>query len=240
MFELATETRPKMDHVNLPKWPQMLVKGRSVTPAQAADIIVRTDYFWRAEGHGGNNHEFDKALCTAVGVVRTDYTNASIDWNSVYAEWDTFRNSINYVTTEYVHTSWISCAFIAGPHGWCQPDGQLFYTDNVGKWPSADEVYDDWCKIAAAWPFLDLEVALMSGESCEDSTQVLVVFSISKGVVTAHGADYPVFARFDASVDMVTAPVDFETLVHRRLSGDHSENHYTVAQVVSMVDAVKN
>lgn len=132
--------------VGLPKWPQMRVWGPSITPEQAREIIIRTDQFWR--GYGGNDHDFQRRLCDAVGFPYMDYGDRNMDWRAASDGQERFRESIGYVSTEYVHNGWISNAFIFGPSGWCHPDGTIHFVHNVGKWPSVREIMDDWAVIA--------------------------------------------------------------------------------------------
>ena len=231
-----------IDKVSLPKWPQMRVWGRAVSPRQASDIIVRTDSFWSSQGHDGNNHQFEAELCRALDVPRIGDAAGDVAWRALHEAWERFQDSIGYISTEYVRNSWISAASIGGPHGWCQPDGRIFFEDNVGKWPSAEKVMADWAQLAEAFPFLDLEAALMTGESCEDGTSVAVVFAVANGAVTAHGADYPLFQRYGVEpAEIVSADrtADMMAAFNARLSGHASENHFTVAQVCEMVKAVR-
>jgi hypothetical protein len=229
--------------VSLPKWPQMRVWGRPVTQRQAQAIIARTDSFWSNQGRSGNNDLFENDLCRALSIPRLDYGAANADWQAMYEAWEQFQTKIGYISTEYVYNSWISCTFIGGPHGWCHPDGRIFYEDNVGKWPSAGDVMEDWVKLAEAFPFLELEAALMTGESCEDHTSVAVVFNVSKGAVTAHGANYPLFERFDVEQQEVVSTDrvgDMVAALTERFSGrGRGENYFTVAQVCAMVKALE-
>ena len=88
-----------------------------------------------------------------------------------------------YIETEYVWNNWVSSCFIGGPHGWCHPDGTIGYSTNVGKWPEVSDVYDDWTKLAEAFPFLEVEATLMSGEDCEIFTEPVVSMLIRNGTV---------------------------------------------------------
>ena len=88
------------------------------------------------------------------------------------------------IETNYVRNTWIGSSFVHGPHGWCHPDGQIDHIDNVGKWPSVEEIRDDWQMLATAFPFLILTATLMSGESCEDDTKPIVTMSVADGRVS--------------------------------------------------------
>lgn len=184
---------------NLPKWPQMLVSGRPVTEDQAKEIIRRTDSFMRY-GHGGNDHEWDADLKRRLGMPNDDY-GATRDMtpeqrNAHWRRLRAWQEAWGCVETEYVTNSWISCAFIGGPHGWCHPDGRIQFADNVGKWPSSEAVLTDWSALAGEFPFLHLAATLMSGESCEDQRAAVCTILVRGGEAVlvdgdlSHHAEY--------------------------------------------------
>lgn len=168
-------------NAELTKWPQMIVTGTAVSEQQALEIIRRTDDFfvWQT----GNNRDY---IEEAVRILRMPQNSIDGDdktfqeyWTSV-KEWE---EKWGLIKTMYVTNSWVSCSFAGGPHGWCHPDGNIGYTDNVGKWPSVEEVYNEWTRIAKEFPFLELEVTLMSGESYDELTEPVVSMLIRNGLV---------------------------------------------------------
>lgn len=172
-----------MSSLYLPKWPQMIVTGDDVTLDQASEIIRRTDSFF--VWGGGNYHEWIDTVNKLTEVVTI--------WNSSYDTYDEFcqarhdwESKWQYIECEYVTNDWISCAFIYGPHGWCHPDGHIGYCDNVGKWPSIDEITEDWKKLATAFPFLNLTITLMNGENCEYNAMPVVHMVVRDGDVSIH------------------------------------------------------
>lgn len=176
---------------NLPKWPQMIVTGRPVKEVQARGIIRRTDTFF-THGYTGNDHEWDDEVKKAVGLP---IGRPSLD---VYDQEDAWKRKWECVSTQYVHNSWISCPFIFGPHGWCHPDGQIGFEDNVGKWPSVIDILEDWSELAREFPFLDLGVTLMNLESGENDKRPVVDMRVRDGRVSlleigsdVHGSRVP-------------------------------------------------
>lgn len=161
----------------LSKWPQMKVMGKAVTVDQAKEIIRRTDTFFGPYG-GGNDHVFDDRVRALLKMP--DDTDVHKHYELRVA----WRKAWGLIETEYVHNSWISCAFIGGPHGWCHPDGSISYSDNVGKYPELKEVLEDWQKLAKEFPFLELGVVLMNGEGCEEYIRPVVGFVVKDGLVT--------------------------------------------------------
>lgn len=182
----------------LPKWPQMVVTGARVTEEQAKEIIRRTDRFFQ-HGYGGNDHQYNLVVKLLLGmpVYKREHGLDSMvaadlgielpvadSWKEIYEAEDRWREQWGVVPTEYVNNCWLSSAFIFGPHGWCHPDGQIGYLDNVGKWPSVEEVFSDWQALAKAFPYLDVGITLMSGESGEDNTTPVVSMVVKNGEVT--------------------------------------------------------
>lgn len=170
----------------LPKWPQMIVTGTSVSEEQAMEIIRRTDTFIRYRF--GNNHEFVEAAKKVLRLPEIPESNGPAQGRDIeawHAAWEDYEKKEaeymekwQYIETEYVKNSWISSTFIGGPHGWCHPDGTIKWTDNIGKWPEVKEVYNEWKVIAEAFPYLELEVSLMDGESCEYRNRPVISFLI--------------------------------------------------------------
>lgn len=169
----------------LPKWPQMLVTGVPV-PDRAKEIIRCTDSFF-THGYDGNDHDWNRAVRKALGMPEEyDQGKGAYDSNRFHAYWEelrVWRERWGAIETQYVHNSWVSCSFVYGAHGWCHPDGRIGFIDNVGKWPSVEEIREDWSMLASAFPFLDLGVTLMSGESCEESTNPIVSMRVRNGSV---------------------------------------------------------
>jgi hypothetical protein len=223
----------------LPKWPQMRVWGPSITPKQAQEIIIRTDHFW--QGGGGNDHDFQRRLCAAVDFPYMEYGDPDTDWNAYYEGTERFRTSIGYVNTEYVRNGWISNSFIFGPSGWCWPDGTIRFVHNVGKWPSVEEILEDWQAIAKAWPFLDLDACLMSGEGSEDNIKPVAIIQVKDGIATAHDPDtYEFLSRFGQVSDNFELP-DLGTAVRSILmSSTNREQRWTINEVKEMVTQVRN
>lgn len=182
----------RLQSITLPKWPQMLVWGAPVSREQALDIILRTDPFLHSFStyHGGNNTRWNNWAREKLGLCLVDSALANTNLSTreqldvQYKAQELLSAALGVVQTEYVSNTWASCAFIYGPHGWMHPDGSVGFIDNVGKWPDAKEVYNDWLKLSAAFPFLNLHATLMSGEECEDDSYPLVTFRIAAGAVT--------------------------------------------------------
>ena len=179
----------------LPKWPQHLVTGVPVTVEQAKEIIRRTDIFF-VLGYGGNNRDYDRRVRVALGMpeiwndihdrhsdglLNGEEYRLALEKNSSHG--DLFQSRWGTISTAYVHNNWISSCFVGGPSGWCHPDGQIGFVDNVGKWPSIADIEQDWGILAREFPFLDIGVTLFDGEQGEQRSPV-VSMRVRNGAVT--------------------------------------------------------
>jgi hypothetical protein len=174
---------------NLPKWPQLYTTGTPVTVDQAQEIIRRTDSFFTL-GCGGNDDAWDADVMRRLGMPsswrHTEFGTRTSEQR--HFEVATWHRAWQCVVTSYVSNDWLSCCFVNGPHGWCHPDGTIGFVDNVGKWPSVNDVLADWQKISKAFPFLDVGATLWNCEDCqrEDQNQSaapIVSFQIRRGGV---------------------------------------------------------
>ena len=163
----------KMKEYNLPKWPCLIVTGKKVTEEQAAEIIIRTN---RWHGYTGNDDQWNKIISEATGIKLDKYECA--DFDSV----ESFKEEYNVLDLGYLHTYCISTSYVGGPHGWCNWFGNIFSNShNIGKWPNAEEILEEWSIIADAFPYLDLRSQLYSGEQCEENTYPVVEYVVKDG-----------------------------------------------------------
>lgn len=189
-----------LELIGLPKWPALLVTGRRVTPDQAAEVIVRT-HRWPLST---NAHEWSRAVQKAVGYP-DDYYGTHIgdtEWRrrdeelkamsagargdyfrSLDDAQERFRSELGVLTIEYLHNAWIASSWIGGPHGWCDWSGKIGCDNyNIGKWPNALHVLQEWQRIAAAFPFLNLDCQLLDRERGDDGPHIpLVEYAVTEG-----------------------------------------------------------
>lgn len=186
-------------NLDLPKWPGVLVIGDPISRDQAAEIIIRTDdlYF------SSNDREFEKLLNNEIYGVESDTLNLTdaitehvlhgikgTSWEKAWAYKDQKVKDLGVLNLSYMKNSRILSSWIGGPHGWCDWSGNIGCRNyNIGKYPSIEEVYKDWVKIAKEFPFLNLRCQLLNHEiGCEDSVQdpaPVIEFVIKKGKVKA-------------------------------------------------------
>lgn len=185
---------------DLPKWPQMFVTGAQVSVEQAKEIIRRTDSFFLHCGRTGNDARYAERVLNRLNFPRGDS-----DTLKLFTKEDEWKKKWGCIETEYVFNSWISCAYIGGPHGWCDPDGTIFYTDNIGKWPTIDTVLKEWQTLAQEFPFLKIGVTLMNAEATEENTPVVSMLVENGKVELVDPGDVDVHKEFNK-----TRPSQFE------------------------------
>lgn len=158
----------------LPKWPGFIVTGQAVTPEQAKIIILRTSGLVFCT----NDTAWEKLLYEAAGIDCEKY-------GPIYESQEAAWMRYGILDLDYLDNHRIASCWIGGPHGWCDWNGSIGCNNsNIGKWPSVEEVYDEWIAIARTFPYLQLECQLLSAEMCEDYATPLIQYSISSGHVS--------------------------------------------------------
>lgn len=183
--------------VDLKKWPALLVSGKAVTREQAIDINFRTGSLY-----GTNDKDFESFVAQTMGLEEYEFGGVRFS--------DEDNQRLGRLELEYLGNHNVMSCYIGGPHGWCSWDGAIFANSyNIGKWPSVTEVQDEWERIAAAFPYLDLTCQLLDMESGEEggSDKALVEFRVKDGkvevyipendtpMVASTGPDFSSFAR---------------------------------------------
>jgi len=164
--------------VTLPKWPAMTVQGESITREQAAEVLVRTNS-WQ---HFSNDREWERTVADVLGVPYHKDNYPNIPWEAIQK----VENDLGVLPLSYLYNSRVMSSWIGGPHGWLTWDGRVWSNNyNVGKWPSVQEVRDEWAMIAEAFPFLRLRCQLWAGETTQKELngKPLVEFTVANGKV---------------------------------------------------------
>ncbi len=185
--------RKELFQLGLPKWPALLVKGNPVTPKQAQEILLRTDGLLFCS----NDHNFEKELNSEIYGVYADFMELdealrvkhNIDKNDYHSYYDlkkTYLASYRLLNLDYLKNSRIVSSWIGGPHGWCNWNGYIGCNNyNIGKYPSIEDVYNEWKIIAKAFPFIDLKCQLLNGEAAEsDTVHPVIEYTVKNGKVT--------------------------------------------------------
>lgn len=185
-------TNEQFFEIKLPKWPCLIVVGKPITRDQAKSVLIRTDPL----NFVTNDHVFANELFELVYGVKSKetlhhsslysyfITENGYNWQSIQKCEDRVKKELGIIPLNYMHNRQIVSSWVGGAHGWCKWSGLIFTNNyNIGKWPSVESVYNDWCEIAKAFPFLDLKSQLLSGESCDDNLKPLITFIIKNGKV---------------------------------------------------------
>lgn len=179
-------------NISLPKWPQLIIVGEQITVEQAKEIIFRTDMFLTCSDNyvGGNDREFNEAYIKAAGFDKLENTFIGQDGHERkifdYPKYETFLDSVGFIDLNYVYNRFASSSFVYGPAGFCHPDGKIHFTHNIGKYPSVEDIFEDFLKLAKAFPYLDMKASVYSDEECvsfEDGKKFLLSFIIKNGSV---------------------------------------------------------
>jgi hypothetical protein len=181
----------------LPKWPKLKITGKSVSTQQAKDIIFKTDGFFTSLGAlGGNDEKWIRKVLLDAGITsfRSKFDSSIDGWRAKFNVTDFVNDSMGVVSLNYLQNDWASSCFAYGPNGWCWPDGTISNCGNIGKWPSVEDVYEEFVLLANAFPYLEMVGTLFSGEHCEEGTQPIITFVVCGGTVymTDEHADHHV------------------------------------------------
>ena len=187
--------RTKALSVDLPKWPAMTVMGDRITPAQAAEVIIRTTSWYG----GCNDREWERIVWDAIGAkVTITNGHAHANFDSIQDA----RDRLHTIPLEYLANQRVMSSWIGGPHGWCDWSGDIHSTNyNIGKWPSVETVRAEWAAIAEAFPFLRLRCQLWSGETSEEGIRPLVEFTVARGKVRTATPRTPLLHPSTVAVD---------------------------------------
>lgn len=192
---MTTDSELALLNLALPKWPLAKITGESVTNEQALEIIRRVDSFFG--GSCGNDATTAKKLWQSIGYPddsRAVGTQSLGNLQKVASDTAAWKESWEFLDLHFLSTSWVSTAFVYGPSGWIAPDGKIMYQDNIGKWPSAHEVYADLAVLTQNFKFLNMELTLYSGENCQvsecpDGWPPIMTFVVREGVLRVVDAE---------------------------------------------------
>jgi hypothetical protein len=153
---------------DLTKWPLLLVSGEPVTEEQANEILVRTNSYFM-----GNDREWVRFVRKTFGLPEEEWVPREIQdpaerlawWREHNRKEDEARAALGLLDLEYLYNDRITSSWIGGPHGWCNWNGEIGTANyNIGKWPTVEEVTEEWQLIATSFPYLDLTAQLVTDE----------------------------------------------------------------------------
>lgn len=177
------KTKEELIALGLPKWPQCLINGKSITRKQALEIIRRTDALLTSVPYISDRQQdrYAKYVIETLQIPHEDKNTWSVE--AIEAEFEIWAKNFGAVPLNYLRNDWVSCNCVQGAQGWCHPDGTIEYHYNIGKWPEVSEVLEDLNTIATTWPFLDFSCTLMGEEYCVGEGQPIISFVVKDGTV---------------------------------------------------------
>lgn len=171
----------ELTNIYLTKWPGFIVNGNPVTLEQANEIILRTNSWLLCT----NNQFYINQVAEALDFSSNKQPRYPSEELIDYEKKRKFKESIQVLNLDYLATERIASCQIGGPNGWCNYDGAIFSNNsNIGKYPTTEEVFQEWQTIATAFPYLNLTCQLLSHEISQDEAQPVIEFKVCKGKVT--------------------------------------------------------
>lgn len=165
------------------KWPALYVRGDTLTREQTNEVIVRMTDPYRLMG---NDKEWGRLTQEAFGItVEERYGDGN--WQEHQRQCDRASHELGIVHTEYLGLHGrVYSAMIGGSHGWCNWDGRVESAYNVGKWPSVEQLTEQWTDVARAFPFLRLTAQTFDCEiiTMDGSEVPCAQWTIANGVAT--------------------------------------------------------
>jgi hypothetical protein len=206
MTEKTFLTLDELRSINLPKWPGCDVDGDRVTVEQAREILVRTSGYHFFTNDREFEQQVSEVFYSAISHPEWGekwWEKGDIDYNlsgkermeqfnAFHSRRDQYREELGMLDIEYLDNQRVCSSYIGGPNGWCDWTGEIFQRGkNIGKWPSAIEVFNEWKAIAREFPFLNLTCKLLSHEAGYHEEagyhvpSIAVVYEVSNGQVNA-------------------------------------------------------
>lgn len=172
--------------MDLGRWPVLLIAGRTVTPDQADEILLRTNWGVRCP-----DRDWQAAAWAIMGITGRRITYRGVTWNP-FEELES-RQLLGGIDLEYLTNHRIMSTSMDGTDGWCDWDGTVggFYHVS-SKSPSVMAITDEWQLIAAAFPYLSLRAQAIT----EDDSRL----------------EWRVSGGRAALLDETGTPIDAETL----------------------------
>lgn len=133
--------------------PRLIVRGQSVTPEQAGEILLRTNAWW---GFSFRDLDWGAALAETIGLELPEHAGRPSE-----ASLAALCRRLRALPLTYLYTARIGTYFI-GTRGWCDWDGRIEACSyDLVNYPSRTDLDADWCTIAAAFPYLRLDAQIL-------------------------------------------------------------------------------
>ncbi|AFH14851.1 hypothetical protein LU11_gp320 [Pseudomonas phage Lu11] len=196
--KLFPQLPKEMADLGLPKWPQIMIVGDSVTEEQALDIILRTDKFITGISEPMSRRFTQlRALIhkqsgmDAIVKAANKHDHEGVVFFLKYHAQKYIRDALGFCSFECIHNTWAASSYLHGAYGFCSPEGKIFYCDNSrGSYPSTQSYYEDLLALAEAFPYLRFKSSMYGGEHCDDAVKCVISFVVENGTVTPTLEDF--------------------------------------------------
>lgn len=144
--------------------------GRQLTKEQTFDIISKCDSMLQANISNlgfGNNHTF---IQNARNFTLLNQLSDDLVYE--YNQKHLVELGLQNIAYAPFRINLLSSSWIGGADSWLLKDGTIFYHANISSWSSTNDVVEYWTTMAAAFPFLDLNMTIFN---CELSTPIIVI-----------------------------------------------------------------
>lgn len=140
----------------LPKRPVLLATGRNVVPELGREICVRTAEIGPFDTL--DDKEWREEVCEIFGIEREGERR----W-STCESLDKVRDDLRILDLQYLGNDRVSASRAYRPSGWCDWDGAIGTAgmELGGKWPKVAYLDEEWQRIAASFPDLELRAQIV-------------------------------------------------------------------------------
>ena len=154
-----TTTREWIKDIELPKWPAIIIRGPSVPKEVAARICVQTSHIPYATRDDDDEKHIVDTIRVAFGMT-AEYDIKDTD--RLAKDFGVMTDALAYFSTNcYDNRHSLS------ESSWITWDGRISFDSNVGKWPTSDDLFQEWVMIATRFPELKLTADVYPCESCQ-------------------------------------------------------------------------
>lgn len=231
-----------LSSISLPKWPGCDVDGDPVTEEQANEILVRTASTWFLTNDHWFKEHVERVFYRAIDKekewgdfwwVDPPYDPSELEPFEIkserYERKGLYSELMGMLDLDYLRNHRVCSSYIGGPHGWCDWDGRIYQRNkNVGKWPDAMSIYNEWATIAKAFPYLRLQCRILAHEAGyhEEKPEIAFVLNVSEGNVRARPPQTDDYNH----ISMKLGEEDFSSMFMGGLTGYNRERGVAISR----------
>ena len=176
----------KLTTFELEKWTGCLIQGPTLSKEWAERICLQTSSFYLFTNSKHLLKEYYDVLKIGYKERGHPYDHDYYVYESDDKRIKELTKSCNLIEDIHYLTNSSICSASLGNPNWIHWDGTIKKCANLGKWPSAQNIYDEWRVIAKRFPILKLTCQLLNGELSYgnvDELEPIIQFNIDNGKV---------------------------------------------------------